>query len=276
MKVSKSGERRGLAAGLALGVALAMLGPVGIAVGFHSRPVGGHSPPRPDPNASLTVSKRADASSAVVGERDGYTITVTNPRSARATLTAIVDTLPAGFSYEAGSTSGATTADPLISGRALTWTGDFDVPAGGETFVHFEVLVAHTPGDYFNSASAVARGGVFVEPSGPTARITVHAPSMLVARPAIAELGDGIHLRFPTLSARLTWAGGPIAGAYVEFYSNVGYLYYYCADITDDDGVASCSGVVDGAFTAAAGGYEARFYGNRLFFGSSDHGELIE
>jgi hypothetical protein len=93
------------------------------------------------------------------------------------TLTSITDTLPAAFTYTAGSTTGATTSDPTISGQTLTWAGPFTVPGGslatpGTISVHFAVTVSSTPGDYFNNAGAASP--VFtVVPTGDTAKITV-------------------------------------------------------------------------------------------------------
>src|SRR5205823_13676415 len=82
------------------------------------------------------------------------------------------DDLPAGFSYVPGSTSGMTSDDPSISGQTLTWNGSFPVPGGGSDTLHFNVIVAETPGEYFNQASATAEG-FSVAPTGPTAQITV-------------------------------------------------------------------------------------------------------
>ena len=50
------------------------------------------------------------------GAADGYTITVQNPNDTAVSLSSITDTLPAGFTYTAGSSTGATTSDPSISG----------------------------------------------------------------------------------------------------------------------------------------------------------------
>jgi hypothetical protein len=67
-----------------------------------------------------------------------------------------VDTLPAGFSYVAGSTTGGTTTNPSVSGAQLTWTGPFTVPANGSFQFHFSVTVSSTPGHYTNSVTATA------------------------------------------------------------------------------------------------------------------------
>jgi len=138
---------------------------------------------------ALFVTKTADAASATAGGADGYTITVSNPNAAAATLSSIVDTLPAGFSYTAGSSSGATTTDPTVAAQVLTWTGPFNVPAGGTTTLHFGVTVASANGTYYNQATADA-GGQTVAGSGPTAPITIGGggpppPTSVIATPTL-------------------------------------------------------------------------------------------
>jgi uncharacterized repeat protein (TIGR01451 family) len=120
----------------------------------------------------LSTAKTADQATAQPGSADGYTITVANPNTSTVTLDSITDALPAGFTYIAGSTTGATSADPLVSGQTLTWTGPFAVPAGGSVSLHFGVTVSSTSGDYLNEATATATGFT-VAPTGPTAQITV-------------------------------------------------------------------------------------------------------
>lgn len=120
----------------------------------------------------LFVTKTADVASVAPGASDGYTITVTNPNATGSTLNSITDTLPAGFSYTLGSTTGATTANPTVNGQVLSWAGPFAVPAGGTTTLHFGVTVSSVNGTYTNQATADA-GAETVAGSGPTAPITV-------------------------------------------------------------------------------------------------------
>lgn len=124
----------------------------------------------------LVTAKTADASTATAGAADGYTITVSNSNPDPVTLNTITDTLPSGFTYVAGSTTGATTADPAVSSQTLTWSGPISVAAGGSTTLHFGVHVATTPGDYDNEAGGTAAGDYTVLGTGPTARVTVTAP----------------------------------------------------------------------------------------------------
>jgi uncharacterized repeat protein (TIGR01451 family) len=123
-------------------------------------------------NQPLFMSKTADAASATAGGADGYTITVSNPNGAAATLNSVSDTLPAGFTYTAGSTTGATTADPTIAAQTLTWAGPIAVAPGGTAILHFGVTVSSTAGTYTNSATADG-GADTVAGTGPTAPITV-------------------------------------------------------------------------------------------------------
>jgi uncharacterized repeat protein (TIGR01451 family) len=131
----------------------------------------------PTGKQALETTKTADAGSSSPGAQNGYTITISNPNPDAVTLNSITDTLPAGFSYVAGSTTGATTANPTVSSQLLTWAGPFTVPAEGSVSVHFNVTVSSTPGEYFNDASGEAANGYTVLPSGPTARIEVVASS---------------------------------------------------------------------------------------------------
>jgi uncharacterized repeat protein (TIGR01451 family) len=134
----------------------------------------------------LTTSKTADSATASAGGSDGYTITIHNPNTAAVSLTDVTDTLPSGFSYTPGSSSGATTADPSILGQNLAWAGPISVPASGDISIHFNVTVSSIPGDYFNNAGGNATGFT-VAPSGDTAKITVTGQFTLT----VAKAGSG-------------------------------------------------------------------------------------
>lgn len=120
---------------------------------------------------ALFVTKTADIANVATGASDGYTITVNNP-GADATLASITDTLPPGFTYTAGSSSGVTTTDPTVAAQDLTWTGPFAVPSGGSVTLHFDVTVSSVAGTYTNQASVDA-GAAGVASTGATAPITV-------------------------------------------------------------------------------------------------------
>jgi uncharacterized repeat protein (TIGR01451 family) len=124
--------------------------------------------------APLSTTKTADSSTVAAGGPDGYTITIHNPNASSVVVNSVTDTLPAGFAYVASSTTGATAADPAISGQTLTWNGSFSAPAGGDVTLHFNVTASGTAGTYYNNAGGDA-GTVVVVPTGDTAPITVEA-----------------------------------------------------------------------------------------------------
>ncbi len=126
----------------------------------------------------LSATKTADQATVDAGAQDGYTITISNPNISAVALSTITDTLPAGFSYVAGSTTGATTANPVVAGPVLTWNGPFTVPAisgttPGTLTLHFGVTVSGSAGTYLNNAGATADAFTIV-PTGDTAPIVVN------------------------------------------------------------------------------------------------------
>ncbi len=185
----------------------------------------------------LSTTKTADSDTASAGGTVGYTITIHNPNSTGAPLGAITDTLPSGFSYQLGSTTGATTADPSISGQQLSWSGPISIPASGDASIHFTVTVSDTPGDYFNNAGGVAEGFT-VAPTGDTARITVTGTGALPGPPAdvTATTGDG--------SAVVSWTPpASDGGSPIDAYTAI------CTNTTDPGDVHSAT--VDGSTTSA-------------------------
>ena len=132
----------------------------------------------------LVTSKTADSATSAPGSQNGYTITIENPNPDPVMLNSITDTLPSEFTYVLGSTTGVTTDDPIISAQMLTWVGPFVVAANSSVALHFNVIVASTPGVYFNEASGDAAGLYTVNGTGPTAQITVTAPPIVITNAA--------------------------------------------------------------------------------------------
>jgi uncharacterized repeat protein (TIGR01451 family) len=131
------------------------------------------------PGATLappTVSKTADNPTSEAGGTNGYTITVSNPNTEDIEVSEVQDTLPDGFGYVANSTSGEI-GEPSQEGQTLTWTGPFTVPGGGSFDLSFDAVVADEAGEYLNEAAAIA-DGVDIEPTGPTAPVTVTATGL--------------------------------------------------------------------------------------------------
>lgn len=145
------------------------------------------------------VQKRTDTSVVLPGESLNYTIRVNNPQSASATVTEIIDLLPAGFSYQAGSTTGLMTSDPQITldnnVQQLRWAGPFVVPANGHADLSFSVQVAAdlASGAYGNTAQAtVERNGSLIAalPAVNAALVTIPPPTVARNPGATVEGGS--------------------------------------------------------------------------------------
>lgn len=168
----------------------------------------------------LTTTKSADQSTASAGGDDGYTITVHNANPADQTVSSITDTLPSGFSYTAGTTTGATTSDPSVSGQSLTWAGPFVVAGGGDVTLHFGVTVSSTPGTYYNNAGGTA-DSVAIAPTGDTAPVTVtggnEPPTSDAGGPYAGDEGSAIAISGASSdpdgdAVTTTWSATPAAG----------------------------------------------------------------
>jgi uncharacterized repeat protein (TIGR01451 family) len=225
----------------------------------------------------LTTTKTADSGTANAGGADGYTISVANPNATSVSLSSIVDTLPAGFSYVTGSSSGATTANPTIVGQTLTWTGPFNDPAGGAATLHFGVTVASTAGTYYNNAGASAAGGDTVLATGNTAPIVVSIAGALTttktADSGTASAGglDGYTIRVTnptttsvtlnsivdTLPAGFSYVSGSSTGATAANPTIVGQTLTWTGPFTDTAG-----GVVTLHFGVRAASTAGTYYNN--------------
>jgi uncharacterized repeat protein (TIGR01451 family) len=120
----------------------------------------------------LNIAKTAASDSVVAGGTASYTIAMTNPGSTAIPVTSVTDTLPAGFSYNSGTTTGMTAADPAVAGQTLTWNGSWTLPANGTLTLHFSATASGTDGTYYNNASFTPTGYP-VQSTGNTAPVTV-------------------------------------------------------------------------------------------------------
>jgi uncharacterized repeat protein (TIGR01451 family) len=152
------------------------------------------------PGATLpppVVSKTADSASTAQGGSNGYTITITNPNDVPVSLDTITDTLPQGFVYTAGSTTGAVTTNPVVDGQTLIWQeveGPLvQIPSNGSVSLHLGVTVPSAPGEYLNEAGATA-SGFAIQSTGPTAPVTVTEPEPPPPPPPVDQPCDPITL----------------------------------------------------------------------------------
>lgn len=109
-----------------------------------------------------TITKTASVSSVVAGATMSFTITINNLMTSSITVSQIQDTLPAGFAYSTGTTSGDFgTSNPSASGQTLTWTfgTPVSIAAGISKSLTFNVTAPATSGNYSNTATATTSFG---------------------------------------------------------------------------------------------------------------------
>lgn len=116
---------------------------------------GGLLPIEPASNTVLMSKLVSAATLPAQGGRVTYTVRLSNGGADPVTLDSIVDVLPAGATYVAGSSSysGIAIADPLVFGTTRIWSGTFTVPASSARDLIFQVDLPATPGTYVNSVS---------------------------------------------------------------------------------------------------------------------------
>ncbi len=129
----------------------------------------------------LTVAETVTPGTVIAGNQVTYTITVTNPSLTAVPLSSITDTLPSGFAYVNGTTTGVSTSNPTVSGNMLTWSGAYSVPAQtgstpGTVTLSFTATAGQTAGTYSSSATAVGSGGATIIGATDVAPVVVTAP----------------------------------------------------------------------------------------------------
>ncbi|MBI4289722.1 MAG: DUF11 domain-containing protein [Chloroflexi bacterium] len=121
----------------------------------------------------MRATKTVSPSIAAAGTNVTYTVTIFNDTpGASAGLTEINDTLAAGFSYVTGSTTGAITANPQVTGQVnLKWTGSWTIAGGGSFTFSFQATTSLNWGTFYNTVSI--KGSNFPDyTTGPTAALT--------------------------------------------------------------------------------------------------------
>ncbi len=168
----------------------------------------------------LSMSLTADVGSVPANTNAGFTIKVTNPNTTAVTLSSISNTLPATFSFVAGSSTGMTTANPVQgANNLLTWNGPLTVPGSGNATLHYSANVGATTGTFTSSASATNDSGYTIAPTGPDGPETVTGgtvtPLGLALAPASANAAVGTNHTFTVTAARGSVAE---AGTTVAFF----------------------------------------------------------
>ncbi|MFP5219553.1 MAG: choice-of-anchor L domain-containing protein [Actinomycetes bacterium] len=171
----------------------------------------------------LALDVTADDALVPPGGATGYEVAATNPNTTTQTVTSLSVTLPDGFAYTPGTTTGVTTAEPVVSGQQLSWALEAPVAPGGGSLVHVGVTAAAAPGTYLTSAAGTATG-VEVTGFGPgaavevvdvvrTVAVTPSTGTALVGTSAdltVTVLDDGVAA--PSVPVTVTVTDGPHAG----------------------------------------------------------------
>lgn len=161
----------------------------------------------PQGTTPLTVTKTVDRAQATAGSEVTYAITLTNDGATAQEITSVTDSLPEGFTYVPGSTSGLTATDPTGTSD-LTWTGDFEVPAAGDdgpgtATLNFRATVSDVPGTYTNSAGAEGPGATVVT-ADDTAPVTVVAATATSTSTTSTSTSSSTTSTSPTSSSSTT------------------------------------------------------------------------
>ena len=130
--------------------------------------------------AEYTIAKSVtpDTVADTAGEVVTYTVTIANIGNIPGKLAAVVDTLPAGFTYLDMAPGSDVTADPTGATGAIRWGGPFAIAAGGQLRLIYKVSPSQTPGQYTNSANVEVVYGK--PPAGPASALVTVQSSVLL------------------------------------------------------------------------------------------------
>lgn len=125
----------------------------------------------------LSLTKVANSSAVSVGQSVTYTLKLENSSLAGAVSADLIDTLPTGFSYVAGSARvNGVAIEPENDGRTLVWRS-VTAPAGGAATVTYDLVVGASvgPGEHVNRAQGFdpANGAAVTDEAKAIVRIIV-------------------------------------------------------------------------------------------------------
>ncbi|MEZ4658811.1 MAG: DUF11 domain-containing protein [Caldilineaceae bacterium] len=137
----------------------------------------------------LEIRKKADVSSALVGDMIEYTIVVQNTGTTAAAGVTIVDPIPAGTTYVTGSATSTPAGVSYNSSlQQIEWTGS--IPAGGSVVITFKVQVNRD-----NECGAIIKNVAIVQaangPQIPSEGVLVHVECD--PQTDYPDLGDAPH-----------------------------------------------------------------------------------
>lgn len=135
-----------------------------------------------------------------------FTVVASNSGGSSGTIDEIVDNLPAGVTFSAGTARVNNRLNPpavsgsVATGQTLTWYGPFSVPAGGQLRVTYEVAIPATPGTYVNSV--IGRFGTQIIDASESLEANTPATATVTVAGAAGGGGDSTPtVAVPALSA---------------------------------------------------------------------------
>jgi uncharacterized repeat protein (TIGR01451 family)/fimbrial isopeptide formation D2 family protein len=123
----------------------------------HSQLFNNHIPIDPVLTAAVAISKTTPVINTARGQMVPYTITIQNTLSATLTQLVVIDMLPPGFKYVAGSARyDSTPAEPVRNGRELRWENIMLVPGERHTIRLLAIVGSGvSEGRYVNQAQMI-------------------------------------------------------------------------------------------------------------------------
>lgn len=185
--------------------------------------------PSSDNSRKLQVSKEVTPQSAIAHTLTPFTYTVTmlNRDDESENLLKLYDELPSGFSYIPGSTTGATTEDPSISGQVLTWNlvpEDIQLQPNESAVVSFTAQASLDQGTYCNEA--------WVEPGDKLTSSGKTAPVLVGFPPSTLCPGANVHVS-KQVSPTTAPANTPATYNYTIVVQNLGTVMLNVSRVRD-------------------------------------------
>ena len=188
---------------------------------------------------ALVVTKTTPKTDVVIGDLVPYIVTVSNQKAYTQTSIAIVDQIPPGFKYRTGSaTLNGKPAEPVISGRLLSWSGP-SLAAGQSATIKLLLSVGTGVGqsEFVNQAWAVNTLANLVESNVASATVRVTADPTFDCTDVIGKVFDDRNRNgYPDAGepgiagVRLVTVKGEIVTTDAE-----GRYHIACADIPNGD-----------------------------------------
>jgi uncharacterized repeat protein (TIGR01451 family) len=165
--------------------------------------------------ARFTVAKSVTPGSLISSPTGEviYTVTIANAGDEPGTLAAVVDVLPAGFTFlEMVDAQSDVDSHPTGTTGTIRWGGPFDMAAGGQLRLVYKVRPSQTPGTYTNQANVEMPAG---QPAGAPASAAVTVEPAILMQDNFNS-GLGRWTEFLNYSYRLApgqWYWGQTDGA---------------------------------------------------------------